>query len=227
MALEPAARERLVAIMGRAAGGDPAAAVSLYSAFGRQIGGCVRHLARTRGGRHLSHDDLDGLTFDACLALASVAGAWRPDGALPWVWGRGRITALVDAAIGPPTSVFTGDEMLGPAPPPSEAPTDPCSPLVTLHDLAAADDRCELLVEVAGRLGRRDTDVLLQYALQQAAGDPSPSHTIAASTGLAPGAVRKVVSRSRRRLAAAIASDTRYAPLSGIALARSPSARAA
>jgi DNA-directed RNA polymerase sigma subunit (sigma70/sigma32) len=46
----------------------------------------------------------------------------------------------------------------------------------------------------------RDHEIVVEYLVQQAHGDPSPSHTVADLFGLGRPAVRQVVSRSLRRV---------------------------
>ena len=46
----------------------------------------------------------------------------------------------------------------------------------------------------------RDRRIVVEYLQQQAAGDPSPSHTVGHMFGLTPAAVRQVFSRTMRKL---------------------------
>ena len=46
----------------------------------------------------------------------------------------------------------------------------------------------------------RDAELVLLYAQQQAAGDPSPSHTVGAMLERSPAAVRQSFCRTRRKL---------------------------
>jgi DNA-directed RNA polymerase specialized sigma24 family protein len=92
--------DELVGIMSRLADGDEAAVVTLYEQFGDRVAGTVRAVLRSRGLR-LVHDEVGGLVFDACLAIAAVAGAWSPEGgALPWTWARRRVERCVDRLLG-------------------------------------------------------------------------------------------------------------------------------
>jgi len=59
----------------------------------------------------------------------------------------------------------------------------------------------------------RDLRVVLLFAVQQAQGDPSPSHTVADATGLKADNVRQIVSRTRRGLHGLVEADNRYGGL--------------
>ena len=99
-------RGELAAVMSRLAAGDEAAVVTLYERFGGQIAAAVQRVARHRPGR-IDRGELDGLVFEVCFELASVAGGWSPDGgALPWVWARHRVANVVDRVLGHVTEVL-------------------------------------------------------------------------------------------------------------------------
>ena len=129
-------RKQLEAVMA-ALVDDEAAVLALYEGFGEEVRAVVRFEAGRRAGLAMSADDLEAMTFDACLAVARVAGGWRPDGgALPWVWARARINAAVRAYLPAPANPLPSEEELPPAPPVTpggaEADVD-----VTLRELAA------------------------------------------------------------------------------------------
>src|SRR3546814_12996564 len=48
----------------------------------------------------IGDDDVLDLSLDAAIDLAKIARAWQPGGALPWVWARRRIAALVHGHVG-------------------------------------------------------------------------------------------------------------------------------
>ena len=80
------------------------------------------------------------------------------------------------------------------------------------------DDRLALLVEAIDSVAsERDRQVVRQYLLQQAYGDPSPSHTVADDFDLTPENVRQIVSRVRRRLRQLPDDDDRYRLLGEVA----------
>jgi hypothetical protein len=83
-----------------------------------------------------------------------------------------------------------------------------------LDDLASRDPRFGLFREaVALATTQRDRDVAEQYLIQQALGDPSPSHTVAAEFDLSSANVRQIVCRVRRRVRRLQAHDDRYRDL--------------
>jgi DNA-directed RNA polymerase specialized sigma24 family protein len=209
----------LVEIMG-ALPDDESAVAALYLEFGHEIGAVIRYLAPRRGGSHLDDDELDGLTFDACLVLGRLGGSWRPDGgALPWTWARRRLDALVCERVGPVTTPLVREEQLGAARPVVTAVLDDGDVSTALSALASDDERCALLLEALEvAVSPTDAEVLLRLRVQLDSGDPSPSHTIAGELGVNAPAIRQRASRARRRLADVIRSDPRYAAIAGIAL---------
>jgi hypothetical protein len=223
------ARERLTVVMAQLAAGDDAAVAALYLEFGATVRASLAAIARARG-RRIPADDLDGLTIDACLALRRVARGWRPDGSLPWTWARNRLVALVDAYVAPgshPVVDFDDLEAAAPSPTTAVGDVDDDDPLDLLAILAESNQRLGLLADALNKaVPPGEGRTLLRYALQHRAGDPSPSHTVAAQLGLRPPAVRQRVSRARRRLADVVANDPRYAPLTDIALLSGPAASA-
>ena len=218
--------ERLVEIMA-ALPEDETGIVSLYLEFGAEIGGVIRFLVNRRGGAHLEEDEVDGLVFDACVVLGRLAGAWRPDGgALPWRWARRRLESMVCERIGPLTTPLVREEQLGAAEADVTAVLDAIDVSTTLCSLSGSDERCALLLEAIGAsVSPADAEVLLRLRVQLDSGDPSPSHTVADELGFNPPAVRQRASRARRRLAAVIASEPRYAPIADIALLAAAPAR--
>src|SRR5262245_17310954 len=166
---------------------DLAGVARLYLEFGQEIRAVVAHDVRRLGGRHLTDDDIEGVTFDACMMLASLARTWRPDGgALPWVWARARIVGLVAAHIGPATDELPPESDLPPARldgPPAVRDDGAMTPVLAL--LASGDDRCALLREAMdAAMAPDEVEVFLRYRVQQQSGDPSPSDTVAHELGL-------------------------------------------
>ncbi|MGH9120288.1 MAG: hypothetical protein ACRD0A_21195 [Acidimicrobiales bacterium] len=222
--MERERRERLNQIMAGIADGDGARLFDLWDEFGGDLRATMCAHARMRGHDRLTHGALDDLAGEAWLAMRGLAGSWRPDGALPWVWARARLAAIVDEVLGPAVRpVLTVGErevavevtavaFLGAEPPRVE----------TLHGLATVHERCRLLrMAMDEALAPEEQELLLDYVVQCGSGDPSPSITVGAVFGLQPATVRQRVVRARRRLATTIAGDDRYAPLAGVALLRS------
>jgi hypothetical protein len=225
--------DELVGIMARLAEGDEAAVVTLYERFGDRVAGTVRAVLRERG-LTLVHDEVGGLVFDACLAVAAVAGAWSPDGgALPWTWARRRIARCVDRLIGHRTVPL--DEHLHVVESHSSGAyagsvgyvgvsglePDDGRPLCTaLAGLSATDARCRLLDDAFDRaaVSPLDREVCLQYAAEQNTGNRSPATTVGAMFALKEPTVRQRVRRSRERLRRLAAAGTRFAPLAQLPL---------
>lgn len=209
--------DRLVEIMAGLAAGDRACLWALATEFGDELRRVVRRELRSLGRHDLVADDdwVDGCVMSLVFALERMAPAWRPDGARPWVWGRRALRAAVVAEVGHPSVDL---DALGPraADPVAEAP----APLraATLEDLAARDRTVALLVEAIDRVGSaRDAAVHKELRIQRAAGDPSPSVTVARATRLRPDNVRQIDCRLRRKLRALAEGDPHYAPLSDLA----------
>jgi hypothetical protein len=217
--MERARRRHLDNLMQRLAEGDDSALWGLYEAFGGDVRAVMYGLVRVRGYPFVAPDLLDELTIDACLELRAVARAWKPNGALPWVWARRRLAAVVGDLLPPPTLPFPEDE--------PEATTggvlfvgdDEAPPMDILRRLAVGDAVLGLLVEALGRaLPPIDRDLLLTYEVQKRSGDPSPSLTVGPIFGLGPDTVRQRASRARRRVLAVVGAEPRFAPLAGLAL---------
>jgi hypothetical protein len=84
-------------------------------------------------------------------------------------------------------------------------PPRPAEPLAAL-----------LLDALTSLISSRDLRVVLLFAVQQSQGDPSPSHTVAGTTGLKPDNVRQIVSRTRRRLHDLVERDPRFGDLAAL-----------
>lgn len=211
---------RLVEIM-RAMTEDRAAVVTFHAEFGPEIRRIVDFEA-SRCRLRLAPEELEDLTFDACMALAAVSRAWRPDGgALPWVWARRRINAVVARQRRPlhlalPPGHETEDVSI-------DAPGDDIDLATTLLSLAERDERCALLAAALREsVGAGDAEVWLRYRVQQQSGDPAPASTVGRELGMRPPAVRQRASRTRRKLAAAVAGDPRFRQLAELALLAPP-----
>lgn len=206
--------------MARLASGDRSAAFTLSEHYGNRVLSVVR-----RQLNHLNYGPVDGgdlraLVLDACMALAEVAGAWRPGGATPWNWAEGRIRAVVNSWVGVHTSTLDDDRA-------REIADDACAAACHEPDLDAMFARLAhetpivSLVRDAAREARVDDAAFLlvvNYRIHQDQGDPSPAHTLAAQHGLTPETVRQRVSRTRKRMRAVIETDERFAELADLAM---------
>jgi hypothetical protein len=177
--------------------GDHTAIWDLHRLAERSLRGMLGAEAR-RVNAWISDDDLFDLTLDAAMAIADAAASWRPGSALPWVWARLRVTALVHRHLG----MFTrelDETHLDVEEPPVVARIE--EPRAVLRSLAS---RYEAAAQLDDRLSHavsdRDAEIWLGVQLEKAAGSRSPAVTVAADQGMRPGAVRKVVQRVGERL---------------------------
>lgn len=207
------------AIMARLAEGDRAAVFTLAEHHGGRIAHVVRRQLRACGVDAVSPDDLGSLVLDACMELAAVAPAWRPDGALPWWWAAGRIQGLVARWVGVHADALDDQAVEAGAEAPA-APSREDSIADTFARLVERDPLVRLVAEAA-EVARVD-DValvcLLDYRIQQDQGDPSPAHTLAPRYGVTPEALRQRISRGRRRLREVVRTDPRFAALADFEL---------
>lgn len=221
---DPAATEAtdpfaVEAIMARLAEGDAAAVFTLAEHHGGRVANVVRRQLRACGVDRVSPDDVRSLVLDACMELAAVAPAWRPDGALPWWWAAGRIQGLVARWVGVHADAL--DEQA--ADEGTEVPAAPSREDSLADTFAQLVERDPLvrLVAQAAEVARVD-DValvcLLDYRIQQDQGDPSPAHTLAPRYGVTPEALRQRISRGRRRLREVVRTDPRFAALADFEL---------
>lgn len=196
--------------------GDDAMEVALYQHFGDELRATLVALAREHGLAVPPPEELEGLVFDACGVMRTVARWWKPDrGALPWSYGRQRLLSLLRRHQGPRCRpLLESDLVEGSAAVVAAAPDD--RPVVQVLDRLVADrgdPMLDLFHDALSRLATRDQELLLLYAEQQAAGDPSPSHTVATLVERRPDAVRQAVSRGKRRLRRLAIEESRYRAL--------------
>ncbi len=188
--------ERVATLMGRIAGGERSAVWDLHTEAEVPLRRMVRAEARRIDVR-LGDDDVLDLTLDAAIELSKLAGAWKPDLALPWVWARKRIHALVHDHIGQFTRELDDEHLEVEAPPPV-APVP--EPRVVLRALAETHAGACALEAKLTLVSDRDAEIWLGVQLEKGAGNRSPAVTISAESGLRPDAVRKVVQRVGERL---------------------------
>jgi hypothetical protein len=200
---------------------DPAAQVGLHQEFGVELRGTIVVLARQLGLPPIGRDDLDGLAFDACEVMATVARWWDPaKGALPWTYGRDRLRAMLRAWEGLRTVPLPEPDLLGDAQP-IVAVADDRPALVVLDRLVR--DEAHPVIRRFGEaleqvLVEADRELVLLYAQQLAADDPSPSHTVAALVGRTPDAVRQAFCRARRKLRRLALDEPDFRPLLALPL---------
>ena len=218
--------DELVAIMGRLAAGDEAAVVTLYERYGGPIAAAVQRVARQRR-RTLDRDDLDGMVFEVCFELASIAHRWSPDGgALPWVWARFRVANVVDRVLGQWCDPLDDERALAGAPvsaavgPAVGSTASQGSMLDALGWLVPDLASARLLAEALDheRISPRDRELWLEYAYEKQSGNASPAATVAPVFGMKEVSVRQAARRARQRLVRLAASNERFAPLADLPL---------
>ena len=206
-------RQTLKRLMAAMAAGDRKAIFQLRFVFDAELRGAVRQAA-AEVGRRLPSDEVEAVATDFCTWLAEHAGAWRPDGALPWRWAWAHLTTEVrrnsgfwPLALADPHEEEAAEEVVG-------AVDDPCL-LETVARIAADEPRVAALLSVLDAVSTAPHDValLLDLAEQRSADDPSPSHTVAPRYGLSPDAARKRAQRVRDRAHDFIAAHPEYSDL--------------
>lgn len=189
-------REAVAAVMARIVAGERSAVWELHGLAEPSL----RRMLRTEARRidvRIGDDDLLDLTLDAAVDLGKLAPSWRPDGALPWVWARRRITALVHAHVG--TFADPLDDALELVAPVPVGRVD--EPREVLRSLARRHPSARRLHErLNAVVSPRDADIWLGVQIERAAGNRSPAVTVGADHGLRPDTVRKVVQRVSERL---------------------------
>lgn len=144
------------------------------------------------------------------MELLPLSRSWDAErGALPWVWANRRVTGIVSRYVGQYASPFEDDRRDEPATPTADEEDVPDE--VAMARLARREPLVALLLDALTSLvSDRDLRVVLLFSVQQSLGDPSPSHTVADGAGLKPDNVRKIVSRTRRRLHDLVEQDQRF-----------------
>jgi hypothetical protein len=209
--MNPEAKSQLVDLMVAMAEGDHAAVFPFVDMFGPDIARMVRSQLRSYGRLDLlrQHDEITGLVHSAAFEILDRAGSWDPAGAPPWVWAANAISSAVTREIGH-ALVDLDDERF------ESQLAEPGSSggRLDLDDLAVREPHFGLLREaIALASSQRDRDIAEQYLIQQALGDPSPSHTVATEFDLSPANVRQIVCRVRGRVRRLQADDDRYRDL--------------
>jgi len=198
--------------------GELAMVWALSTEFGEDIARAVRRHLRSMGRTEVITEPgrVEGLVIDVALWFLDHGAAYDPAASLPWVWADKPIRSLVASEIGHRSVEIKAAEF-EPALAESEAPSlDPA--VVELRSLADREPTVALLIEAAEHVGsERDAKVHLEYRVQLALGDPSPSHTVADMVGLQAANIRQIDTRMRKKVAHLVSSDLRYRPLKELA----------
>mgnify|MGYP001158591352 FL=1 len=207
----------LADIMSRLADGDMDAMGDLKERYGHRIRGVIRRIVKKTGRRDILNDpdEIEGLTTDAILIVVGYAGTWKPWGALPWTWAYKAIEEVVWSGIGHRVTELEewhqGEVRV------QASGTSPRGLRVD-HVFQMADSRPELklFLDVLGEeASERDVGVVLEYELQKAEGVRAPSETTAILTGLTAPNVRKIASRTRKKMIRRVGTDPALAVLEG------------
>jgi hypothetical protein len=182
-------------------------------------------------------DDLDGMVTDAVLAIADVAGAWRPGEAPPWVWAHHRVVRVVHRFVGIfATSLdaqavddygetlgrLTSRDQVGSRQTTGPVAFDPLDVVsgarATLKGLASDRPRAAMLDDALSETASdRDAALWLAVLDEREAGNRHPAVTVGTRFGMRPDAVRKAVQRVWLRLRRAT-DDDRFAALASLPL---------
>src|SRR3546814_17182745 len=84
--------------MTRIVGGERSAVWDLHTLSEPHMRRIIRAEAR-RIDIRIGDEDVRDLSLDAAIDLATIARAWQPGRALPWVWARRRIAALLHGHV--------------------------------------------------------------------------------------------------------------------------------
>jgi hypothetical protein len=191
-------------------------------------------------------DDLDGMVTDAVLAIADVAGAWRPGGAPPWVWAHHRVVrvvhrfvgifatsldALADGGRGEVLARLTACGQRGIPPAPTGLILDSAQVMsdtrAALKRLAAERPDAALFdAALSETVSARDAALWLAVLDEREAGNRHPALTVGVRFGMRPEAVRKAVQRVGQRLRRAT-HDDRFSDLASLPLFACSGRRAA
>lgn len=204
--------------MAAMAAGDAAFFFTFIEHFGAPVAATVRRLVAEMGRTDVLHDpaEIDGIVHDVAFFLFDHAGGWQPDGgALPWVWADRGIRNLVAVAVGHRV-VADVDDVESEVSAAGAGGVD--LGFDDLDDLSARWPDVALAVEALQIVStERDTNVFMQYRLQQRLGDRSPANTVATMFDLSPANVRQIHHRVRARLVPVLATD-RYRPIADLPL---------
>lgn len=211
--MEANRRKMLEEVMRRLIEGELAMVWALSAEFGEDIARVVRRHLRSMGRGEVIAEAgrVEGLVIDVALWFLDHGSAYDPAASLPWVWADKSIRSLVAAEIGHRSVEF--EPAIGEA-----LPAVPDSSGVELRELAERDRSVALLMEAVEQVGsERDATVHLEYRVQKALGDPSPSHTIGDMVGLQAANIRQIDNRMRKKVAELVKLDDRFGPLKELA----------
>ncbi len=202
-------RKLLEEVMRRLIGGELEMVWALSTRFGEDVARVIRRHLRSMGRLDVLTDAgrVEGMVIDVALWFFDHGAGYDPAASLPWVWADKPIRSLVAAEVGH-RAVELEPALEG------QVSTPSTSVVAELGALANSEPSVALLIEAAQEVGsERDAQVHLEYRVQKALGDPSPSHTVADMVGLHAANVRQIDNRMRKKVAGLISADDRFGPL--------------
>jgi len=213
-------RARIAELMAGIVGGDDAAWVALVEEFAHRVRFKVLGILRDMGRIDLVQDDMevDGMVMEAFLVIRHKAASWSPDGgALPWNYMFRAIKAKVSEIVGHRTAELNdeifdgGDGSTGVADSGDVPRRDIDTEEFFRRFAEEADDQRVVFFLAVLRYyaNERDYQIALEYMMQHAFGDESPSKTVADRLHakypkLKDPNVRKIASRVREKILTAI-----------------------
>lgn len=209
--MEANRRKMLEEVMRRLIEGELDMVWALSTQFGEDVARVIRRHLRSMGRLDVVTDPgrVEGMVIDVALWFLDHGVAYDPATSLPWVWADRPIRSLVAAEVGHRVVEFEPaleGQVL-------QRPTTG-SAVAELQALADAEPSVALLIEAAQAVGsERDATVHLEYRVQKALGDPSPSHTVADMVDLQAANIRQIDNRMRKKLAKLILANERFQPL--------------
>ncbi len=211
--MEAKRRALLEEVMRRLIVGELEMVWALSTEFGEDLARVIKRHLHSMGRGEVAAEEgrLEGLVIDVALWFLDHGSAYDPSASLPWVWADKAIWSLVSDEVGHRSVEF--EPALAQQVAPSLEPA-----VVELRSLAESEPTVALLIEAVEIVGsERDAKVHLEYRVQWALGDPSPSHTVAGMAGLEAANVRQIDTRMRKKVVRLASTDERFGPLKELA----------
>jgi len=199
-------RKMLEEVMCRLTEGELAMVWTLSTQFGAELSRVIHRHLRSMGRLDVLTEPgrVEGMVIDVSLWFFDHGAGYDPTATLPWVWADKPIRSLVASEVGH-RSVEFDSSLEGQASVPAE------SSVAELRALADSEPCVALFIEATEEVGsERDALVHLEYRVQKALGDPSPSHTVADMVGLQAANIRQIDTRMRKKVQRLVSVDDRF-----------------
>jgi len=206
-------RKMLEEVMCRLTEGELAMVWTLSTQFGEELSRVIHRHLRSMGRLDVLTEPgrVEGMVIDVSLWFFDHGAGYDPTATLPWVWADKPIRSLVAADVGH-RSVEFEPAMEG------QISAPPVSAVAELRALAHREPSVALFIAATEEVGsERDVVVHLEYRVQKALGDPSPSHTVADMVGLQAANIRQIDTRMRKKVQRLISADDRFESLKELA----------